>query len=452
VGRAAFQDASQGALDVVAMLRTVTRWSTRLEDASAAAAVATRALRIATGPRPGPVFISVPLDVGNARSLAPAISVAPPPIPCEPDLTASARVALALAAARRPLLVLGNGCRSAADEARALADAVRCPVVTTAHAKGVFPENHDLYLGIIGFGGHPSALEYLESRPDVVLVVGSRLGDFATDGWAVHVAGSAATFQIDRDGAFLGRNCSLTLGIVADARAALRGVLSALPSDIAPFSRDRPRFRRHDADARDDDAVPLRPARVLRAFEEAFPGAFWTSDIGEHCAHVVHHVTIDRPERFRAMLGLASMGSGIGTAIGVRHASPETPVVCVCGDGGFAMHAGDLLTCVQNEIGVVFVVFNDGRWNMVQHGFRAVYGREPPDLAGEMADLAQVANGFGAVGVRVEHPQDLDPARLREAASLGRPVVFDVRIDPSDALSVGTRSASVRRSAFEDLA
>ena len=243
-------------------------------------------------------------------------------------------------------------------------------------------------------------------------------------------ADSDATFQIDRDETLLGSNYPLTAGVVADASLALRGILEALPADRAPPSSSRVRLRRPPAVVQDCDDAPLRPATVLAAVERALPGAFWTSDIGEHCAHVVHNVTIDRPDRFRAMLGLASMGSGIGAAIGVRHARRDVPVVCVCGDGGFAMHAGDLLTCVQNAIDVVFVVFNDGKWNMVEHGFRAVYGKTPAGLPSAMADFAEIARGFGAIGVRADRASDLAPERLRELASLGRPVVIDARIDP----------------------
>jgi acetolactate synthase-1/2/3 large subunit len=447
MGRGAFQDASTNALDVVAMVRTITRWSARLEDPSAAAAFATKALRVAMGPRPGPVLISVPLDVGTGRVAPTAISVAQSLAPADPDPGVASRVAVSLSRSRRPLLVIGNGARSAARELLELAEVLRCPVVCTAHGKGIFPDRHPLHLGVIGFGGHASASAYIESRPDVVLVVGSRLGDFATDGWSLPLAGAEATFQIDRDGGLLGRNYPLTLGIVADAGAALRAIAAAVPSDAARPRRELAHRQAPSSDA-ENDAVPLKPARVLRALGNAFPDAFWTSDIGEHCAHVVHDVPVDRPDRFRVMLGLASMGSGIGAAIGVRHARPDLRVLCVCGDGGFAMHAGDLLTCVENRIDVVFVVFNDGRWNMVQHGFRAVYGREPDGLPYEVADLAQVARGFGALGVRIEQPDDLEPERLRELASRGRPLVLDVRIDPAEALSVTTRSAAVRRSAF----
>src|SRR5579859_1634367 len=229
MARGAFQDASTNALDAVAMMRTVTRWSARIEDPAAAHAMAARAVRIATGPRPGPVFLSAPLNVGNGVAVKTPISVASAPAPLAPELGVSVRVASALARARRPLLVVGNGARSAARELRDLAEAVQCPVVCTAHGKGIFPDSHPLHAGVIGFGGHASAYRYVASEPDVVLVVGSRLGDFATDGWSLGLAGTDATFQIDRDGSLLGRNYPLTLGIVADAAAALRAITAALP-------------------------------------------------------------------------------------------------------------------------------------------------------------------------------------------------------------------------------
>ncbi len=144
------------------------------------------------------------------------------------------------------------------------------------------------------------------------------------------------------------------------------------------------------------------------------------------------------------MLGFVSMGTGIGLAIGARAAQQDRTVIGVCGDGGFAMHAGEVLTCVEHGIDVILVIINDGRWNMVNHGFAAVYGRAPREMPSHVADLAAVARDFGAVGVRVERSEDLDCDRLRALSRLGRPVVLDVRIDPSLALSVESRSASFK--------
>jgi acetolactate synthase I/II/III large subunit len=442
--RGAIQDASSNALDSVALMRTVARWSARVGSAEDAPGIVEQALRIACGPRPGPVFLSVPVDVGNARSRATPIASAEPAPAAQPDRDACAEAIRALRRARRPLLVLGNGARGAAGLVRTLAERLACPVVTTPHAKGIFPDSHPLHLGGIGLGGHPSATRYLAAGPDVVCIIGSRLNDYATNGWSIPLCGTRATFQIDLEPWLIGRNYPVTLGIVGDAGLAVRAMLRALPASTA-----RPRavpsgIERVQAQSATSDDVPLKPARVFSALQTAFPDATWAVDQGEHCAYALHYLSVDAPDRFRTMVGLASMGSGIGIAIGMRHADRSRRVVAVCGDGGFAMHAGEILTCVENGIDLVLAIINDGRWNMVHHGFKKVFGRMPESLPRHIADLAGVAREFGAVGVRVEAPEDLEPERLRELGRLGRPVVLDVRIDPSLALSVDSRSAALQ--------
>jgi acetolactate synthase-1/2/3 large subunit len=446
--RGSIQETTQNGLDAVAMLRTATRWSARVDAGALVSGAAERAYDIARGPVPGAVFLSLPLDLGNAAvgSLRPMVW-AEPALPRRPDPRVCTELAARLQRARRPLLVAGNGARGAARELRELARRLSIPVVTTPHGKGVFPESDPLHLGLIGLGGHTSAISYAMSRPDVICVVGSRLGDLPTDGWALPLAGTDATIQIDRDPFLIGRNYPVTLGIVADAASALRETLERIPADFAPTARGSgiERFRLIDAQS---DAVPLKPARVLASLQKAFPDAFWFSDQGEHCAFALHYLAIDEPERFRSMLGWASMGSGLGAAIGFQHARPRDRVVCICGDGGFLMHAGEILTCVENGINLVLVIFNDGRLNMVHHGFQAVFGRRPETLPSKVADIAEVARAMGARGVKIETPADLDVELLKRLSDHDGPVVLDVRIDPDFALSVGSRSASLRSAAF----
>ena len=191
------------------------------------------------------------------------------------------------------------------------------------------------------------------------------------------------------------------------------------------------------------DALPLMPGRVMAALQAAFPEAFWAVDVGEHAAYALHYLTIDQPDHLRVMMGLASMGSGIGIAIGARAATNKT-VVCICGDGCFSMVAGEVLTLAENGIGVVLVVMNDGCWNMVDKGFEAVYGRLPSNLPARPADIAGVASSFGAIGVRVTTPADLDVSRLRGLLDSGRPVVVDVRFDSARALSTKSRNAFLK--------
>jgi acetolactate synthase-1/2/3 large subunit len=211
-------------------------------------------------------------------------------------------------------------------------------------------------------------------------------------------------------------------------------------------------IRRLHPELRESNEIPLKPARVLSALQSAFPDAFFACDIGEHCAYALHYLTIDRPDQFRAMVGLASMGSGLGVAIGARHAQRDQRVVGICGDGGFVMYAGEVLTCVEQGIDVVLVVLNDGRYNMIHHGFRTVFGRSPSGLPARTADLAGVASELGAIGVAIRTPDELEPVRLRALADKGRPLVLDVRIDPEMTLSAQSRSSSLRRVAFGGVA
>jgi acetolactate synthase-1/2/3 large subunit len=454
--RAAMQDSSSNAVDSVAMMRTVTRWSSRVDNAAGAAGAAEQAIRMATGPRPGPVFLSLPIDVGTSRTRIAPVLVGEPDAPQAPDPAFCRDVARRLRRAKRPLIVAGNGARSAAKELRQLAEYAASPVTTTGHGKGVFPERHPLHLGVTGFGGHPSVRAYLAAGPDVVCIVGSRLGDMATGSWSLPLVGSEATFQIDRDPWLIGRTYPVTAGIVGDARTVLHAMLAG-GSSGTPASGGPPPLReaagiRYTAeDSVTSSDVPLKPGRVFAALQDAYPNAFWATDQGEHCGYAIHYLRIDEPEQFRTMMGFASMGSGIGLAIGARAAQKQRTVIGVCGDGGFAMHAGEVLTCVEHGIDVILVIINDGRWNMVNHGFSSVYGRAPQGMPSHVADLAGVARSFGAVGVRIERPEDLDRERLRALAGLGRPVVLDIRIDPSLALSVESRSAALKDCAVEVL-
>jgi acetolactate synthase-1/2/3 large subunit len=443
--RGAIQDATTNGLDAVAMLRTITRFSARVDSAVGAAGMAEHAMRVATGPRPGPVFLSLPLDVGGTFVGGGRMMRSQPRPEPPPDEEACRVTAMALSRARRPLLVVGNGARGAARELRLLAERLAIPVVTTPHAKGIFPESHVLSLGGIGLGADPAATDYLRSEPDVVLICGSRLGDYATNGWSTPLTGSQETIQIDREALLIGRNYPVTLGLVGDVREALTSVLAMLPCDVRNLDRAPYAVRT----ARVPEPRPggrLAPARVLSALQAAFPEAMWTVDQGEHCAYAIHHLRIEEPDRFRTMVGLASMGSGIGIGIGAAHAlRGRRRVIALCGDGCFAMHPGEVLTCVEHGIDVVFVVFNDGRWNMVHHGFKAVYGRMPERLPAQVADIAGVAASFGAASMRVETEEDLGVERLRAAATPGRPVLFDIRFDPSVGLSVASRSAALRQ-------
>src|SRR5215471_124982 len=291
-GRGALQDGTTAGLDIHAMFRTTTRWSGALLAPESAQGIAERAWQAATSIPPGPVLITTAIDVASATPAPVGRIASVRSTPLLPDRSACRAAASMLARARRPLLLLGNGARAAGRQALELAEKLTCPVVTTAHAKGVFPESNPLYLGLIGAGQHPTAQEYIEEGPDVICIVGSQLGDIATNGWTLKIAGSRETIQIDRDPWLIGRNAPVSLGIVADASLALQA--------IAEHLRSAPRKRRPLPDGCRSvseelcrsDAVPLKPQRVLADLSRAFPEAIWCCDIGEHLTMALHYLRV----------------------------------------------------------------------------------------------------------------------------------------------------------------
>lgn len=442
VGRFALQDGSQSGLDVLALTRPLTRFAARVDRATALEPLVRRALAEATGPLSGPVFLSLPIDVARAKVRAHSLRGATPTAAGTTDRGACEAAARLLAGADRPAIVLGNGARGrgVAAQVEDLAARTNAMVTATTHGKGTFPERHPRYLGVLGFGGHGRALEYLASA-DATLVVGSRLGDISTNGWTATLGGPL--IQVDRDPTAIGRNHPTELGVVGDARTSLAAMRAALP---ARSMRPHPTGLVLDDDPRrTDDSVPIKPQWLMATLERALPrNTIFTVDIGEHAAFAVHHLRVDGPERFHMFAGLGSMGSGLCAAMGFKVAHPTTPVVAICGDGGLAMHAGELLTCAENGINVTFVVLNDGRYRMVDAGLEHIFGRRSPGLPAHVADLASLARACGAIGVTVDSPRDLDSRRLSALLSIQRPVVLDVRIDPSEHLSVQTRLASLK--------
>jgi acetolactate synthase-1/2/3 large subunit len=446
-GRGAIQDGSSSGAAMDAMFSPICNWTGSLAGPNAAG-IAAKAWAASMGPVPGPVMVRAALDIGNAP--APALEILPRVTrPQAADLDSCHDAVALLRAARRPLLVLGNGARRAHTQLLSLAERLGMCTVVTGHGKGAFPERHPLYVGIIGLGQHAAVLEYLANPPDVTLIVGSRLNDLATNGWSLPLSGTTGTIQIDRDPTFVGANATVTLALIGDARATVEQMLEHLP-EHPPEHRAAPAVRlvsRPKPKAKLKPPSPtgssLQPAELLMELQRQLPDTRFVADIGEHLAHALYTLRVDHPDQFTTMLGYGSMGSGVCSAIGMKLAVPDESVVCICGDGGFSSYIAELMTCVEAKLGVVFVVFNDGRWNMVEHGFEAVYGSCPVPLIKTVAELGAIANHMGAVGHTVRTLAELQALDLGACARGSTPVVIDARIDPSSSLTRETRSAAL---------
>ena len=431
-GKGVLQDGSAHGLQLVEMARHVTKLSVEVPRASALPHLVQRAITTALSGKQGPVMLTLPMDVTTAMVRPPRISGAIA-IPEMLSPETIAEVEAVLRGADRPLILAGSGVRGASERLRQVAELLRCPVATSPKGKGVLPENHPLALGVLGMGGHESARAYLASGVDVVLAIGTSLGDLATDGFAPELQ-ARALIHVDVDARQIGKSYEPSHAVVSPAaqflgalrerfrllplRGRPRELLPGITRVALPPSSTPDRIASHDAICEIQRALPS--------------DAIFTIDSGEHFLFAVQYLEITRPDGFVVMTGLGSMGQSIGAAIGTQLANPTRTVAAICGDGCFAMSAFEIATAVAERVPIRVFVFNDGVLGMVEKGHAHVYGRTPAFATGPTGplDVCAIARGLGAKTVLVDGTNQLAEAEELLRSYPG-PVVVDVRIDPA---------------------
>ncbi|MDC0672909.1 thiamine pyrophosphate-binding protein [Nannocystis radixulma] len=440
-GRGALQEGSVYGFDAVGMARRVCNSAVQLARADAAVGVFRQTMAAMTSGRPGAAFVSLPLDVANAR-VASSNHFGEPEYGFRIDRVACERAMALLLSAERPLVFAGAGARGTENRAR-LIELVRrtgAAVAVTPKGKGTFPEDHPRYLGLFGFGGHESVVDYLRAKPDVVLVCGAGLNDFATNAWSPLLAASKAFIQIDIDAAQFGKNYPVDIGLLGP----LDEVIGAMLAVEGEHVERTPGPRLTLQPAPTSSTGRLTTIDVVQAMNEVCPvNSFFTSDMGEHLGVALHFLRVREQGSFVTCLGFGSMGSGICVAAGLAFGARDQRrrAYAICGDGGMLMSGGELATAVQWQLPVTFVVINDSRLNMCHHGILDQYGRTP-DFSTQLVDFAGVAAAMGATGRVVETFEQL-VAGLRDLRD--GPVVLDVRVDPEVRLCGSQRVAALKQ-------
>jgi acetolactate synthase-1/2/3 large subunit len=439
-GRRLLQDVGAEGVGIESMLTNVARCVLRVHHPASAAAVALEAFAKATDPRdPGPAVIVIPIDHAGSKCAVPAQYTAPVSesiLDVAPPAQLLATLASFLQVARRPLVVVGAGCRDGRRTVQSLIEAMHTPFVTTPQAKGFIPETHPLSLRTAGMASSYWARRYCAEGPDFTLALGTDLDDVSTGGTPIVGAGGTLV-HVTLDGAAIGRNFETAHGLSCDVVTFARAFQEAVESTggspvgeaLAAATRAESPF--DVASFATDARSPIAPHRVIADLERAAgPDATFVTDIGEHMLFALHYLTIDERRRFVIHLGLGSMASGIASTIGQALADDTRRLVCICGDGGMQMAGTEILVALKHRLPVVFAVFNDARYNMVYHGYRMTFGREAPWDAPPI-DFVQWAHSLGVKAARIRAPGEITSELLDELCANRMPAVLDIRHDPN---------------------
>lgn len=447
-GLGMFQDASNQTLDDVGILKTLTRFSSSVDNPKNLHHIVQHAMiHLLTGPR-RPVHLSIPKDIQVA-----AIEAEYQPI--GRDLTRPALLSLEDAEAAlvhftqgkngsppvRIVILAGAGVEHAecSETLVRFAERWSIPVATTLRAKGVFPEDHPLSLGVFGYGGtHHSRIAILDQPPDLLIVLGSGLNQRDTMNWTLklnpknsicvnldtlamgtHLKGSCV---VGDTGSYL-KWLERQQGVIGASLESTQAARKAWMAEVAA----QPRLQNPENCM--NPAIPLHPARIISELRKALPrDGIVLIDSGAHRAFAGHYWSAYSPLTYISATNLGSMGWAIPAAVGVQCAKPRNKVAVITGDGCMHMEGIEIATAARYGLPIIYVVINNAALGNVW--LRAHNEGSVPDQLTSLPDIdwAGFSKTLGGEGITVRRPEELQPAFAQALLNNG-PTVIDVKAD-----------------------
>lgn len=414
------------------MFACTTKRSFILEKAEDICDMLEEAINLAYDGRPGPVHIHIPKDltiaqVPNFRAIRLNIK---PVLPDAEKINKMAGVLAQALAKKEPVLAwLGYGClRSHAEkEVLAFLEKFQIPFVSTMDSKGIIPEDHALSLGVLGTSGDPGAKKYFE-QAKVVLAVGNSFAENATYSFKQDLMAGKTLMHINIDPHEIGKVYAADHALVSDVKpaiTALQAALAPLVKPAAPAAVEKDKYW--------DKVLPvgkkIHPGALVQALSRNLPeNAIVMGDAGSHMLWLNCYLHLTKNQRYQNPGSFGPMASHVNGAIGVKGANPGKPVICGCGDGAYLMAGFELLTAVQNEIPVIWVIFNNGEFNVIRKFLLNLFGEEA-FMQFKNPDYVQYARACGADGYRVDKLEDFDGV-FQKALAANRPALIDVAVDP----------------------
>lgn len=445
-GKGTFQDSTKEGIDSVALFDPMTKFSEMIISKYKMPELLREAIRTAFSGKMGPVHLSYPKDI-MAEELEEDLL---PPSRYRLDASYFDRKRVIEAAeklvnAEKPAILVGSGAinSNACMEVLELAEMLNIPVATSPKAKGAFPEEHPLSLGVMGFSGSPAAEKYLTGDVDVLLVVGSSLNQVTTSSWDPNLKPSKCLIHINIDPAEIGKNYVADIGLIGDCQAVLNEISFRILRELHTHDpkKERPlenivQFKEKvgiflDEKKMHSKSIPIKPQTLMREIQDVLDdNTILFVDTGSHVSWAIHYLQFNQPN-FYVPFGLMTMGYATAAAIGGKLAAPEQPVVSIVGDGCFQMNGMEIATAVNYDIPVVWIVENNSLLGLVHELQKFDLGENTVSTTFKEINCAKIAEGLGAKGYRIERPGEIGEI-LTEAIKSEEPTVIDIKIDPNE--------------------
>jgi acetolactate synthase-1/2/3 large subunit len=315
-------------------------------------------------------------------------------------------------------------------EVRRLVERFQIPLLTTLDGKGILPEDHPLCVGVFSDSGHTSAWkEFREAK--VVLCIGNALNQHATFNYREDLFEDKILVHVNISETEIDKAYKADYALVSDAKPAVAALVEALESrvgvvpDVRVDAQDYEAHHIHDLIADLTDSV--HPGQLAQSIGRLLPPrGIVLADAGAHLAWLGYYIELQEGQHFRKAGEFGPMAGHVNGALGVKVAHPDRTVVVGCGDGCYNLSGFELMTAVEHDIGVIWVIFDDRQFKLIKLYQLSTYA-ESALVEFDNPDYAAYARACGADGYRVDSIEEFDRAFTAAIAS-GRPTVIDVEI------------------------
>lgn len=430
LGKDSFQE-----VDITGITMPITKHNYIVKDVTKLADTVRQAFVIAKEGRPGPVLIDICKDVtAGVTDYEPKILEQIPEPPLGVPEAEVRRAAEIISRSRKPVILSGGGVSIAGanEELRTLAEKAGIPVTTTLMGLGSFPGTHELFTGLVGMHGTKTS-NMAVSEADLFIAVGARFSDRVISN-VKRFAPNAEIMHIDIDPAEIGKNISVHYPLVGNIKKILRLLSQYVDRrDTAEWNARIEEWKRLYPLKYEKEGT-LKPHYVVERIYELTDGdALITTEVGQNQLWAAQFYKYTKPRQFISSGGLGTMGYGLGACIGAQLGRPDKKVINIAGDGSFRMNCTEIATAVEYKLPVIIAILNNHVLGMVRQWQKLFYdGRYSATTIDRGTDFVALAEAFGAVGINVTRPEEVDEALKRALASKNRPVLINFEIDRDD--------------------